>query len=67
MPVKVPVYPFAHQFIGNSIVDSKYGGTACDELRDGVQLIRCRAETPCSTRPNIISTEQPFFEYEGKI
>ena len=46
---------------------AKYGGTACDELRDGVQLIRCRAETPCSTRPNIIATEQPFFEYEGKV
>ena len=45
---------------------AKYGGTPCDELRDGVQLIRCRAETPCSLKPNTITTEQPFFEYEGK-
>ena len=45
---------------------AKYGGTPCDELRDGVQLIRCRAETPCSTKPNTIATEQPFFEYEGR-
>ena len=46
---------------------AKYGGTSCDELRDGVQLIRCRAETPCSPKPITITTEQPFFEYEGKI
>ena len=46
--------------------ESKHNGTPCDELRDGVQLIRCRAETQCPATRNFISDESPF-EYEGKI
>ena len=42
----------------------KYGGRPCDELRDGVQLIRCRAETPCATRNELPDETIP--EYEGK-
>lgn len=50
---------------------AKYGGKECDELRDGLQLIRCRAETPCtSSSPTKIDTAQNnlfgSFEYEGK-
>ena len=42
----------------------KYGGRPCDELRDGVQLIRCRAESPCATRNEVPDETIP--EYEGK-
>ena len=46
--------------------EAKHNGTPCDELRDGVQLIRCRAETQCPATRNFISDESPF-EYDGKI
>ena len=37
---------------------ARFGGRECNELLDGVQIIRCRAETPCTTsRP--VSTN-PF-------
>ena len=46
----------------------KFGGIPCDELRDGLQLIRCRAETPCGTAENnTINTELGSFEYEGNV
>ena len=49
---------------------AKYGGKECDELRDGLQLIRCRSEAICSTSSPASDTTQnnPFgsFEDEGK-
>ena len=45
----------------------KFGGIPCDELRDGLQLIRCRSETPCTAKDNAIATDLGSVEYEGKI
>ena len=44
MPVKVPVYPFAHQFVGNHIVDSKYAGTACNRLMKVIERLTALPE-----------------------
>ena len=46
---------------------AKNGGTPCDELRDGVQLIRCRAETPCATRNKPFVSDEATLEKEGRL
>merc|ERR1712212_937328 len=51
MPVKVPTYPFVHQFVGNHIVDSKYGGTACNRLMKVIERLKSLPEDVFINKP----------------
>lgn len=40
MPVRVPVYPFPHEFVRNKIFDTKYAGTACGRLLQVIERVK---------------------------
>ena len=40
MPIRVPVYPFAHEVISHQIIDSKYAGTACNRLLQVIERVK---------------------------